>query len=634
MLSNDVDELYFPGHIHISRALLQREIFKTISDPATDKNEIYYFNGQIYERGEEKIRTEAQQTYLTQWNEMASRCEEFINSAQGTEGQIAYVAKLWGRLKNALHRGPTVNDINEVLADIRRVTYIGKGEMNPSSHVPFLNGLLNLKTRRLEQFNPELFYTWQIQANFLEQHTTLNDTPKFRYYLNSVYFERDIPAVLSHMGYALQPGFKRHKVLAVFGRERIGKGTTARILKLLNPRGYGSISWEKLLISDNRFVFQSVLGKNLLVDPEMRRTYPKGHKPDYANFNKLFGGDVVDLERKGRDPIDHVSMAKGLFIGNLPAPSLDNAAAIARFQVVQTRNKRDSAEIPEIEKDIISTERDFIARLLIQCFWGLEERGYIFPGELENESNQEFWNLLADPVTNFIEEMTDWSEGSVIEVDEAYKAFMNWCEGRGIPTPARQTFTSRFALVYEKRKIGARGSRHYAFNNCIVISQVEIMPPTPQSKLDTEGSTSNPLKNGGLRNKFKRVQLRLHDINYFENFKYYTCKEIAPKLDTRFLPAKSLENTDSPDMKNGVQPSKGISDSSLDLFKEAYNMFNFFEPPDVRIVTRETDNVKRWLHYVKKLSEDQAEETVKSWISRGLVKEIYGQLVALKEDPS
>ncbi len=554
MLNTEItlDNLYFPGHIHISEELRSRHVFKTLSDPNQERNEIYMFNGQIYVRAEEIIRKEASKIYMEKWKMMLADCNEFLRMNDPDNEAIGHVKRLSGRLKNAIDQGVTVNDINEVLADIRRNTYTDKSEMNPESHIPFLNGFLNLKTRKLEEFNPDYFYTWQVNANYIEKHVTLNDTPEFRKYLELVYYTKDIPMILSYLGYALQPTFPRNKVLGIFGKERIGKGTLTRIMKGLIPKGYGSISYEKLLISENRFVFQNIIGKNVLVDMEIKRKFKKGSSPDYANFNKLFGSDVLDVEMKGKTPFDYVNRAKGIFIGNLPIPPLDNSAAISRFLVVKTRDKRDMPEVQEIENIILEKERDLIAKLLIECYFGLQDRNYRFPGEMTNEETADLWDLLSDPIANFIDEMTEVAEGLETEVNYAYQKFTEWCDLKGITPIAKQTFTANFKRTYPKKYAGGRGNRHYVFMNCKIISD---MKSENSEKVKHGSNDSESLKYSGSENEMERVQLWSHEITYLNSKEddIHVYKKIEPKLNTGQNTIKPLEKSDSPDTKKRVQ---------------------------------------------------------------------------------
>ena len=126
--------LYNPGQILIANALKDRYHFRTIPEIGTDKENIYCYNGQINVRAEELIKKEAHDEYLRQWEHILQLAKE--------RNDRKYIEKMQG----LLHRGPSTNDINEVLQTIRRTTFTSE-EMNPNSHIPFKNGLLNLKTR-------------------------------------------------------------------------------------------------------------------------------------------------------------------------------------------------------------------------------------------------------------------------------------------------------------------------------------------------------------------------------------------------------------------------------------------------------------------------------------------------------
>ncbi|MHB8397175.1 MAG: hypothetical protein ACYDAZ_08145 [Thermoplasmataceae archaeon] len=69
----------------------------------------------------------------------------------------------------------------------------------------------------------------------------------FQNYLYSTYYEPDIPMTLSYFAHTFFPDLPVHRVLFILGRERVGKGTGARILNLLMPNGSAAISLAKLL---------------------------------------------------------------------------------------------------------------------------------------------------------------------------------------------------------------------------------------------------------------------------------------------------------------------------------------------------------------------------------------------------
>jgi len=115
---NDDQNLYFPGPARVVEAMIGRYKFRTIPEIGTDKESIYYFNGQIWERAEEVIKEEAHKEYIRQYKEVL----EIAKKEENKE----YIMKM----ERAIDKGPSASDINEVLAMIRRTTF-SHDEMNP-----------------------------------------------------------------------------------------------------------------------------------------------------------------------------------------------------------------------------------------------------------------------------------------------------------------------------------------------------------------------------------------------------------------------------------------------------------------------------------------------------------------------
>ncbi|MCL4342049.1 MAG: primase-like DNA-binding domain-containing protein [Candidatus Thermoplasmatota archaeon] len=507
--------LYFPGPIHVVEALTKRHNFRTIPENGSDREPIYSFNGQIYERSEELIKQEAHLEYIRQWKAMKA-----ISASKDKE--------LTNRLENALNRGPSANDINEVLSMIRRTTF-SRDKMNPTRHIPFKNGLLNLNTRKLEPFSSDLFYTYQIDANLLNRYITLKDAPKFSYLLNTAFYQRDVPMVLAYSAYSFHPDFPQHKVLFVLGRQRIGKGTLTRMLQGLMPKGSGSISLARLLTSE-RFAFTGIEGKNLLIDSETKRKFRRGTVLEWSAFCNLFGKDVLSVEPKGHEAHDYVSMAKGIFLGNLPFIPVDSPPAIARILLVVTKDEPPKKIIPDLDEKILESERDVIATLLMQILFKLIDRDFIFPGQLSDDETAQLLNKLADPVENFIEEETEYDKDSTVPVDDAYLRFREWCKRKGIPAIARQTFVKKFSHTYPKRRSGPRGNRVYVFSGCYLYEdEIKI-----EDQVGHGSGYGETVKLTGFANEVTRVQHEYYNppaegekVRGYNNIEYS-----AQKLDT------------------------------------------------------------------------------------------------------
>jgi phage/plasmid-associated DNA primase len=490
--SKEETSLYVPGPIRIVESLTQKYRFRTIPETGTDKEKVFYFNGQIYERTEELIKSEAHTEYARQW-------------AEQLESSIAAEDKNHAaKMKSMLDRGPSANDINEVLQMIRRTTFT-YDEMNPVTHIPFLNGLLNLKTRAMEPFTADLFFTYQINANLLNRHVTLRDVPLFNSLLNSVFYEPDVPMALSYGAYAFRPDFPVHKVLFILGRERVGKGTFVRVLQGLMTKGSGSLSLARLLAGE-RFQFTGIEGMNLLVDSETKRKFRRGTVLDWSMFCNLFGGDTLSIEPKGRDAHDYVSKAKGIVLGNLPFLQVDSPPAIARVLIVETRNERPKRVIPNLDKKILTSEGDLIATLLIQIMFKLEDREFMFPGQLTDDATTDILEQLADPISNFVDEMTEYQEGINTSADDAVAAFIEWCDSKGIPPLKPQVFKRGFGKHYEKRRLGPRGAQDYFYMNCRIFDIEDRPNVQSQIQVGYGDGASKTQKTSLSGDRYRRIQ--------------------------------------------------------------------------------------------------------------------------------
>lgn len=528
------EDSYFPGPIHIVESLNERYRLRTIPEVGTDRENVYFFNGQVYERAEELIKSEAHNEYVRQWHKM-------LNIAKNEKNET-----LASRLKNSLHSGPSANQINEVLAMIRRTTFTSD-EMNPPSHIPFKNGLLNLKTRQLESFTPDLFFTYQVDANLLtDAWITLKDTPLFSGLLNTAFYETDIPMVLSYFAYSFYPDLPAHRVLFILGRERIGKGTSVRVLQGLMPKGSGSLSLARILTSE-RFQFSGIEGKNLLIDSETKRKFKRGTIFEWSAFCNLFGKDNLNVEPKGKEAHDYISKAKGIFLGNLPFLPVDSPPAISRILVVETRNERPDKDIKNLDQKILEAERDQIATLLMQVLFKLMDRNFDFPGQLTDEATAEIMDQLADPVAQFIEECTEYDKESSAPVEDAYQRFLEWLKSKGIPTIARQTFVKNFGRTYKKRRIGTHGKGGYVFEGCLLYEDIQEVNTGDSKQVGTQGVSQETPKislSGERYRRFQHVSTNLHVMRGKNDHDHddHDIKINVAKLEPSDLSSGRLEN--------------------------------------------------------------------------------------------
>ena len=471
---------YMPGTEDVIKEILKFEAIKTVKETDTDKEPLYLYikpiinkftneltnpeNAGIFVRGEDEIKQISERTKLKIIKEMLQKCKEL---ADEDNDQLEYALN-----RKLIHDGITNHEVQEIMQNIRRKTFVDRATMNPDGYIPLKTGLLSLKDWTMQEFTASKFFTWKVRGTYDPSVTSLNQTPLFFKFLNESYPDNSIQTLLDYMAYSLYPSFPRQKVLVIVGPPRIGKGTIANLMQKILNEGFGRISLMKLLIPDNKFSLQGIEGKRLLVDTEIKREFKKN--TDFDVVNSLFGGDPLPLERKYHQEFTYISKSAGLLIGNLPLFRVNNTAFLSRLLIITTREKREFKEVPNMAELIFDGEGDLIVSLLLNRLRSLILRDFEFSNELTNDEYAELWELLSDSTQAFVEEgLIDSKTNS--KVDDIYNFYVeDYCKGKGIPPESKHVFVSRVGKVYPKKQVKKDGKRVYAFTGCSILTEVEI----------------------------------------------------------------------------------------------------------------------------------------------------------------
>ena len=481
---------FFPGIEDIVMDILHTEAVITIKEHDTDREAMYYFNkpvrnrkgelsnpdlAGIYTRGEEELKEIAEQTFKEKLKEMSELCDEV---EPDKDGKNPY-AELQGRIDRKLkHDGIKTHEVNEILNNFRRKTFTDREKINPGGFIPLNDGFYDLKTHELREFNASHFYTWKVHGTFDPAIRSLRQIPIFMNFLIDVFYPQDIPLILDYMAYCLYPEFPRQKILAILGEARRGKGTLTRILEKMIREGYGNLSLFKLLAGDNRFALQGIEGKNLLVDPEIKRNYHK--EMDFSIINSLFGGDTVLMEKKFKAGIDYKPKSKGILVGNIPLFYVNDPAFLSRLLIVVPKPKpKGWKEITDLDNKIWDAEGSNIVAFLLSRLKGLLKRNFRFANELTNEEYAEMWHNMCDSPKMFAEQEMESSHENVI-VETAYDLYVAWCETKNIPPEGRKRFSYEVGKMYPIKRQRINGEPTYVFSDCslsFLVMEVKISKP-------------------------------------------------------------------------------------------------------------------------------------------------------------
>ena len=76
----------------------------------------------------------------------------------------------------------------------------------------------------------------------------------------------------------------------------------------------------------------------------------------------------------------------------------------------------------------------------------------------------------------------------------------------------------------------------------------------------------------------------------------------------------------------------GLDQKAIEFFNALKDKFQFLRPPEKRFVSREKDNVMRYLNLVEGLSQDEACAIISKWQELGFVDVVNNHIVSKNRD--
>jgi putative DNA primase/helicase len=354
----------------------------------TDIQELYYFNDGIYK--EAKCHLEAE-------------LEELL----GANGYSYY--------------------IKEIIEHLKRGSYTERENFNKFSDglIPVLNGLLSLKTLKIQEYDPERIFTFKINANFKEGAKY----PKFQKFLDETLDPEDQLTLQEYSGYCLMPTFPFHKTMWFIGGGRNGKGTF--ILTLEDILGVDNCAHLNItqLNGDRNFSEYGLYGKLINVSSEPTTNT----ELETPLIKKLTGGDWIDAEVKNKQHrVRFRSHAKMFVLGNKYPKVNDNTVAFWERVLLLKWNGvflEGQGQIQDIEKTWLSDPEEVsgIFNWMVEGLQRLIINGKFTVSKTQTDTKLEF-KRGSDPFSAWLEENCVYGKDYVIPRSKPYDDYKTYCD--------------------------------------------------------------------------------------------------------------------------------------------------------------------------------------------------------------
>lgn len=95
---------------------------------------------------------------------------------------------------------------------------------------------------------------------------------------------------------------------------------------------------------------------------------------------------------------------------------------------------------------------------------------------------------------------------------------------------------------------------------------------------------------------------------------------------------KRIGVSGNPSQKPEPKQTPDLDQKAIEFFNALKDKFQFLRPPEQRFVSREKDNVMRYLNLVEGLSQDEACAIISKWQELGFVDVVNNQIVSKNQD--
>jgi len=199
------------------------------------------------------------------------------------------------------------NIISKIEADtyINHDTFFGT---NYVYEVPILNGILNIRTRKLKPFNPKQIFFNKIPILYDPSAECPEILKHFKTILKT---EEDIKVMLEIIGYLLLKEYKIEKAFMFIGFGRNGKSKTIELMKkFIGAENTSSLPLR--VLHEESFSLSELFGRMANLAADLSKTDLK----ETGMIKSLIGRDTIQAKRKYLRDLNFVNYAKMVFAAN------------------------------------------------------------------------------------------------------------------------------------------------------------------------------------------------------------------------------------------------------------------------------------------------------------------------------
>jgi len=361
---------------------------------------------------------------------------------------------------------------NQVIMKIQADTFIEQDvffEQENVNLIPVENGILNLKTRELIDFNPKYRFLNKIPIYYNPKSKCKN----IKLFLSDVLSRpEDIKIIQELFGYLLYDNHFIEKGVIFYGSGRNGKSKTISLMKtFIGAENCTEIPLEDL--ERDMFSLGELFKKKANLCGDLNKTAVKNS----GNFKKLVGRDLITAPRKFKTRVKFVNTAKMIFCANvLPltydvTPAFFNRWVIIDFPyqfLTEEEIKQFKKKVPDHVKlrnthiiDKLITRKE-LSGLLNFALDGLKRlfNKETFTNTETTDTIKDRWMMRSSSIMSFCLKHIKESEGKYITKKDFMKYYKKFCKSNKVSIVGdkmiKHILSSNFGVIDERTMINGK----------------------------------------------------------------------------------------------------------------------------------------------------------------------------------
>lgn len=393
--------------------------------------------------------------------------------------------------------------IREVIGHIQRRTFTPRDVVNADKgFIPVQNGLINLESLELEEFDSNTIYTFQLPVTF-DANAGYTHIEGF---FNDILAPEDVETMQEIFGYTLYTKQPAHKLFWWIGTGRNGKTTSSELLRaMIGAENDAGVPLAQL-DGKHRFSVARLYGKliNVVGEPETQTPLQT------STLKAASGGDMLHGELKGvQNVFPFWNFAKFIIYANTIPQIADTSFGFwQRALVIDFPHSFTGIDaVKDYHRVLI--KKDGLAGLLNWALIGLKrlrDNNWEFTENYTQDEAKLNMQRRAQPVKAFVDDWTEFSNYTEMPKTILYEGFKLYCDLHNIPALEERQFTPQLKQHANIRECqtSLEGTRVRSWQGLRFKKDIAVIKTSIDGK---EVSADEAIEAGAGNFEFKEVAL-------------------------------------------------------------------------------------------------------------------------------